>query len=98
MFTENNSIKVNYDGSYYFNISGKAWGELENLVPKGCPFDGYSTADLLKDLIGMYSWKILGTIGNTIKIVDFIRLLQKENYSYAVTYGNDMIRVIEEND
>lgn len=85
-----NSITVHPDGSYDVRISKEAWNELEKFVPKGCPFYRYTLADLLKDLIMMYSWKICGTMS----IVNYIRLM-KETDIHGTVYGDDIIVIIE---
>lgn len=54
---------------------------------------GYTLYDLLKDLIFAYSWKI--DRGYTMTITDFIKLLQKQKYTKAIVYGDDIIRLIE---
>lgn len=88
-----NIIKINHDGTCSMSVTTSAWKRLESFVPKGCPFAGYTTADLLRDFVSGQGWKIRH---NSMKIVDFIRLLQKENYIYAVVYGNAIINLIEE--
>lgn len=86
----NNSITVHPDSSCSIRISKEAWNELEKFTPKGCPFDGYTLADLLKDLIMMYSWKIY----STMSIVDYIRLI-KETDIHGTVYGDNIIAIIK---
>ena len=71
-------------------LENKAVENLKMYIPKGCPFSGYTLFDLLMDLINMYSWKVYGK--KSIK--EFIELLQQQNYSYAVVYGNDIVQIL----
>jgi hypothetical protein len=43
-------------------------------------------------MIYSYSWKIKGKI----TITEFIKLLQDEGNIYMITYGNDILKLIEE--
>jgi hypothetical protein len=65
---------------------------LNEYMPKGCPFKNYTLYDLLTDMIYSYSWKIKGKI----TITEFIKLLQDEGNIYMITYGNDILKLIEE--
>lgn len=89
-----NTISRKISGGLTVTISKQAAEQLNSYTPKGCPHPDYTFLDLLKDFIQSYSWKI--DRGHTISLSDFIRLLQTENYSHAVVYGNDMMRIIEE--
>ena len=88
-----NAISRKISGSLSVTISKQAAERLNSYTPKGCPHSDYTFLDLLKDFIQAYSWKI--DRGHTISLSDFIRLLQTENYSHAVVYGNDIIQLME---
>ena len=89
-----NTISRKISGSLSVTISKQAAERLDSYTPKGCPYPDYTFLDLLKDFIQAYSWKI--DRGHTMSLSDFIQLLQAENYSHAIMYGNDMMRIIEE--
>ena len=89
-----NAISRKISGSLSVTISKQAAERLDSYKPKGCPHSDYTLLDLLKDFIQAYDWKI--TRGQTLSLSDFIRLLQTENYSHAVVYGETMMRIIEE--
>ena len=89
-----NTITREISGDLKISLSQQAAERLNRYTPKGCPHSDYTLLDLLRDFIQAYSWKI--DRGHTISLSDFIRLLQTENYSHAVVYGNDMMRIIEE--
>ena len=71
-------------------LTDKTAENLKMYIPKGCPFSGYTLFSLLMDLIAMYSWKIYGKKS----IQEFIELLQNENYQKAITYGNNIIALL----
>lgn len=88
-----NTISRKISGSLFVTISKQAAERLNSYTPKGCPHSDYTLLDLLRDFIQAYDWKI--TRGETMSLSDFIRLLQSENYAYAIVYGNDMIQFME---
>lgn len=89
-----NTITHNINGSVSASISMRASEKLSQYTPKGCPFDNYTLMDLLKDFIQAYSWKI--TRGTAMSIKVFIELLQLEGYIHSITYGDDIISLIED--
>ena len=89
-----NTISRKISVSLSVTISKQAAERLDSYTPKGCPHSNYTLLDLLNDFIQAYSWKI--DRGHTIRLNDFIRQLQVENYAHAVVYGNDMMRIIED--
>ena len=89
-----NTISRKINGSLSVTISKQAAERLDSYKPKGCPHSDYTLLDLLRDFIQAYSWKI--DRGHTISLSDFILLLQTENYTHAIVYGNDIMRIIEE--
>lgn len=89
-----NTITHNINGSMRVSISMATVENLSQYTPKGCPFDDYTLLDLLRDFIQAYSWKI--TRGTAMSVKAFIELLQYEGYAHAVTYGNDIINLIED--
>lgn len=88
-----NTITRKISGSLSVTISQQAAERLNSYTPKGCPHSDYTLLDLLRDFIQAYDWKI--TRGETMSLSDFIRLLQTENYTHAIVYGNDMIQLME---
>ena len=88
-----NTISREISGSLFVTISKQAAERLNCYKPKGCPHSDYTLLDLLRDFIQAYSWKI--DRGHTISLSDFIRLLQTENYTHAIVYGNDIIQLME---
>ena len=88
-----NTISRKISGSLSVTISKQAAERLDSYTPKGCPHSDYTLLDLLRDFIQAYDWKI--TRGETMSLSDFIRLLQTENYTHAIVYGNDMIQLME---
>lgn len=54
---------------------------LKRTSLKGCPFTGYTAADLLADLIGMYNWKM--EVGKAYTIEQFLDLC---NDAHATAY------------
>lgn len=89
-----NTIEHNINGSVRISISMATVENLSQYTPKGCPFDNYTLWDLLRDFVQAYSWKI--TRGTTMRIKTFIERLQREGYDKAMTYGNDIIKLIED--
>ena len=87
------SIKRNIDGSIRASISMATAEKLNRYTPKGCPFNGYTLLDLLRDFISAYSWKIAR--GDTISVNAFIRILQHEGYAHALSYGDDIISLLK---
>ena len=71
-------------------MSKQAMENLSQYEPKGCPFKDYTLLDLVKDLMA-FSWKIT----KSMSLADYIRLLQAENYIYAVAYGDAIIKCLE---
>lgn len=88
---ENNTIVVSLTGETRFTMNRETVEKLERFVPNGCPFEGYTLFDLLKDFIWAYSWKITS---RKIGIAEFIRMLQKDGEIKAVTYGDAIINLI----
>lgn len=89
-----NVISRNINGTIKASISRDTAERLNQYTPKNCPFDDYTLLDLLRDFIQAYSWKI--TRGTTMSIKAFIKHLQREGYDNAMTYGDDIINLIEE--
>lgn len=89
-----NTISRKISGSLSVTISQQAAERLNSYTPKRCPHSDYTLLNLLKDFIQAYDWKI--ERGQTISLMDFIRLLQAENYAHAIVYGDAMMRIIEE--
>lgn len=89
-----NTISKNTSGIIKASISRDTAALLNRYTPKGCPFNDYTLLDLLRDFIQAYSWKI--TRGTTMSIRVFIKHLQCEGYDKAMTYGDDIINLIEE--
>lgn len=87
------TIKHNISGDITVNCSGKTVNILSTYTPKGCPFNGYTLLDLVKDFINMYSWKICR--GQSISLNDFIKLLQHNGIAHAIVYGDDIISLME---
>jgi hypothetical protein len=88
-----NTITHKFNGVTRINMSDHAIKGLRSYSPQGCSFIGYTLYDLLQDLINLYGWKI--DRGYTMTITDFIKLLQKQKYTKAIVYGDDIIRLIE---
>ena len=88
-----NTISRKISGSLSVTISKQAAERLDSYTPKGCPHSDYTLLNLLRDFIQAYDWKI--ERGQTISLMDFIRLLQSENYAHAIVYGNDIIQLLE---
>lgn len=87
------TIKHNISGNITVNCSGKTVNILSTHTPKGCPFNGYTLLDLVKDFINMYSWKICR--GQSISLNSFIKLLQHDGIAQAIVYGDDIISLME---
>ena len=88
-----NAITHKLNGATRISMSDNVIRDLRSYSPQGCPFVGYTLYDLLKDLIFAYSWKI--DRGYTMTITDFIKLLQKQKYTKAIVYGDDIKLLIE---
>lgn len=88
-----NTITHKFNGVTRINMSDHAIKGLRSYSPQGCSFIGYTLYDLLQDLINLYGRKI--DRGYTMTITDFIKLLQKQKYTKAIVYGDDIIRLIE---
>ena len=63
------------------STSEENYNRLANLPLKGCPFDGYTALDLLRDLFAMYDWKIMP--GYSYPLDQFLTLC---NDAHAETY------------
>lgn len=75
------------------SISNKAAERLSEYVPRGCPFNGYTLLDLLKDLVCMYGCRLEWY--QTITITEFIQYLMGIDV-HAKVYGEAIIQIIEE--
>ena len=82
-------IKANYTGNQLV-LSRAAAEMLSAFEPKGCPFQNYTLLDLLKDLYGMYSWRIQ----QDTSIVDFIEMLKEFSHK-AIVYGDEIILILK---
>lgn len=89
----NNYIENSIRWGASLHITEAAKEKLKCYVPKGCPFKGYTLFDLLCDWIKQYSWKI--PCGE-MSIIDFVKMLQAENYEKANAYGGAIKVLIEE--
>ena len=75
------------------SISNKAAERLSEYMPRGCPFNGYTLLDLLKDLVRMYGYHL--EWHQTMTMTEFIRYLMGINI-HAKVYGEAIIQLIEE--
>ena len=90
---EMNIIERKHFGNYEIKFKNETAKKLKGYKPKGCPFKDYTLFDLVCDWFKAYSWKLLERI---LSIESFIKMLQAENDIKAVTYGDDIINIINE--
>lgn len=79
-------------GGVKLHILKSSYERLQGSLPLGCPFPGYTLADLLLDMFTGYSWRIL----SDMTIVEFIEMLQKVGYAHSIAYGDDILTCIYE--
>lgn len=84
-----NYITKQSNGSVSVSISAQAMNRLEAHRPTGCPFDGYTMLDLLKDWIQMYAWQITQ---KSISLVDFIKSIRGDEK--LAVYGDAMVALL----
>ena len=78
-----------YKNRGYFpslSTSEEHYNKLSTTVLPGCPFDGYTALDLLRDLLSMYEWKIQP--GYSYPLSDFLSLC---NDAHAEAYREYLI-------
>ena len=64
---------------------------LETTIVLGCPFEGYTVLDLIRDLFYMYNWKM--DIGKSYTMSEFLTLC---NDAHAIAYRDLILSLIEE--
>ena len=86
-----NYLVIGHNGKIHVSIEQKTMDNLKSYRPEGCPFDGYSMFDLLKDWINMYSWQIV-QMNKQIALSDFIKNINGDGK--VVLYGQTMIDLL----